>query len=256
MADYIEGRRAVIEALRTGMPMKCILMADNVKRDSLVNDILRKAKQRDVVVKTISRKKLDELSDRGSHQGFIAESIPFEYVNVTSIMDAAAQSAERFDGRALVVVLDHITDAGNLGAIARSAECVGASGIIIPNKRAARVTASTYKSSAGAIAHIPVSQVANITNTLERLKENGFWVAAATEHADGVIWDANLSGKIALVMGNEGEGVSRLVLESCDFAMALPQVGDIASLNVAQAATACMYEWLRQNRTEAEGKRG
>ena len=168
-------------------------------------------------------------------------------MNVTTILDAAKQSSAEHDGRALVVVLDHITDAGNLGAIARSAECVGASGIVIPNKRAARVTAATYKSSAGAISHIPVTQVANLVSTIERLKDEGFWVAAATEHASDLIWQSNLKGKIALVMGNEGEGVSRLVLENCDFGVKLPQVGEISSLNVAQASTACMYEWLRQN---------
>ena len=168
-------------------------------------------------------------------------------MNGSAIIEAAEASAAKHDGRALVVVLDHLTDAGNLGAIARSAESVGAAGIVIPNKRAARVTAATYKSSAGAISHIPVAQVANIASTLDRLKEEGFWVAAATEHAADVIWDANLKGKIALVMGNEGEGVSRLVLEHCDFGVKLPQVGDISSLNVAQASTACMYEWLRQN---------
>ena len=256
MADYIEGKRPVVEALRTQMPIKCVLVADNVQRDSLVNDILRKAKQRDIPVKTISRKRLDEISERGSHQGVMAEALPFDYVNGTAILKAAEASAEAHDGRALVVVLDHITDAGNLGAIARSAECVGASGIVIPNKRAARVTAATYKSSAGAIAHIPVAQVANIASTLDRLKEAGFWVAAATEHAADYIWDANLKGKIALVLGNEGEGVSRLVLEHCDFGVKLPQVGAVSSLNVAQASTACMYEWLRQNRTAAEGLRG
>ncbi len=256
MADYIEGKRPIVEALRTHVPMKCILMADNVQRDSLINDILRKAKKYDVPVKSISRKKLDEISERGSHQGVMAETKPFDYVNVTTILEAAEKSAAEHDGRALIVVLDHLTDAGNLGAIARSAESVGACGIIIPNKRAAHVTAATYKSSVGAIAHIPVSQVANISTCLDRLKKEGFWVAAATEHAQEYVWDANLKGRIVLVMGNEGEGVSRLVLESCDFGVKLPQVGDISSLNVAQASTACMYEWLRQNRTAAEGLRG
>lgn len=248
MADYIEGKRPVVEALRTSMPLKYILMADNLSQaDGLVRDIQRKAKNRNVPIKKVSKKKLDEISERGSHQGVMAEAEPFKYVNVTTILEAAAKSAEEYDGRALIVVLDHITDAGNLGAIARSAESVGAAGIIIPNKRAARVTAATYKSSAGAISHIPVSQVANIATCLDRLKEEGFWVAAATEHASDLIWQANLKGKIVLVMGNEGEGVSRLVLENCDFGVKLPQVGEISSLNVAQASTACMYEWLRQN---------
>ena len=237
MSDYIEGRRPVIEALRTEVPMKQILIAD----------ILRKAKNAGVPVKQISKKKLDEISERGSHQGVIAEAKPYEYVSMTDIINAAEISAATHDGRALVVVLDHITDAGNLGAIARSAESVGAAGIVIPNKRSARVTAATYKSSAGAISHVQVSQVANIVNTIERLKKSGFWIAAATEHASDFIWDANLKGKIALVMGNEGDGVSRVVLEACDFGVKLPQMGDISSLNVAQASTACMYEWLRQN---------
>jgi 23S rRNA (guanosine2251-2'-O)-methyltransferase len=247
MADYIEGKRPVIEALRTHVPLKYILMADNVNQDGLVKDIMRKAKNLEVPVKLVSRKKLDEISDHGSHQGFIAETKPFNYVNVSTILQQAEACAQEHNGRALIVVLDHITDAGNLGAIARSAESVGAAGLIIPNKRAARVTAATYKSSAGAIAHIPVSQVANIPSCLDRLKEEGYWVAAATEHAADVIWDANLKGKIVLVMGNEGEGVSRLVLQNCDFGVKLPMAGEIASLNVAQASTACMYEWLRQN---------
>ena len=252
MADYIEGKRPVVEALRTSVPMKCILLADNVKKDSLIEDILRKAKKFDVPVKTVSRKKLDEISDHGSHQGVMAETKPFQYVNVTTILEAAERSAAEHDGRALVVVLDHITDAGNLGAIARSAESVGAAGFIIPNKRAAHVTAATYKSSAGAISHIPVAQVANLSQAIDRLKEANFWVAAASEHAQDYIWDANLKGRIVLVMGNEGEGVSRLVLESCDFGVKLPKVGEVSSLNVAQASTACMYEWMRQNRAANE----
>ncbi len=245
--EYIEGKRAVIEALRTGILITGVLMADNLKRDSLVQDILRKAKNLQVPVKNISRKKLDEISEHGSHQGIIAVAKPFEYVNVTSILKQAEMSAQNNNGRALIVVLDHITDVGNLGAIARSAEAVGAAGIIIPNKRAARVTAAVYKSSAGAISHIPVAQVVNISNCLGRLQEKGFWAAAATEHAQDIIWDANLQGKIALVVGNESEGVSHLVLENCDFRVKFPQVGSVSSLNVAQAATACMYEWLRQN---------
>lgn len=247
MADYIEGKRPIIEALRTNVPMKRVLLADNAKRDPLIEDILRKARRFDVPVSTVSRKKLDELSERGSHQGVMAETKPFQYVNVTSILEAAEKSAAEQGGRALVVMLDHITDAGNLGAIARSAEAVGAAGIVIPNKRAAHVTAATYKSSAGAISHVPVTQVANLVQSMDRFKENGFWIAGASEHAEGSIWQSNLKGKIVLVMGNEGEGLSRIVQENCDFLVKLPQVGEVSSLNVAQASTACMYEWLRQN---------
>lgn len=247
MADYIEGKRPVIEALRTEVPMRRILMADNVKRDPLVNDIQRKAKRFGVEIQLVARKQLDDLSARGSHQGVIAEARPFGYTGINELIAQASAYAETHNGRALVVILDHLTDAGNLGAIARSAEAVGASGLVIPNKRSARVEATTYKSSAGAIAHMPVAQVANVVQAVALLQKAGFWVAGATEHASDLIWKTNLSGKIALVMGSEHDGLSRVVAESCDFLCKLPLEGAVASLNVAQAATACMYEWLRQN---------
>ena len=247
MADYIEGKRPVIEALRTGVPMRRIMMADNVKRDPLINDIQRKAKRFGVEIELVPRKALDDLSDHGSHQGVIAEAKPFRYLGINELIQQACAYADEHDGRALVVILDHLTDAGNLGAVTRSAEAVGASGIVIPNKRSARVEASTYKSSAGAITHVPVAQVSNIVQSIHRLQEEGFWVCAATEHTDDLVWNANLKGKIAIVLGNEHDGVSRLVLEHCDMYAKLPLEGEVASLNVAQAATAVMYEWLRQN---------
>ncbi len=247
MSELIEGKRPVLEALRTHVPMSSIMIADNLKRDSLVEDILRKARNADVEVKTVRRRLLDEKSERGSHQGVMAKPRPFNYAKLQEIIDAAqAQYEEK--GFALIVVLDHITDAGNLGAIARSAEIVGASGIIIPNKRSARVTAATYKSSAGAISHIPLAQVSNIAQALDSLKKEDFWVAGASEQARDCIWDSNMQGRIVLVMGNEGTGLSRLTKEHCDFLVSLPQAGEIGSLNVAQAATACMYEFMRQNR--------
>ena len=246
MAEYIEGKRPVIEALRTGVPAENVLMADNLKRDGLVQDILRKAKAADVPVKLVKRAKLDALSQRGSHQGVMMCTRPFEYSGLGELLQIATQQFEQ-RGHALVVMLDHITDAGNLGAIARSAEVVGAAGLIIPNKRSARITAATYKSSAGAIANLKVAQVANLAQSIERLKEDGFWVAGASERSSQNIWQSNLKGRICLVMGNEGEGLARLTMEKCDFLMALPQVGKTASLNVAQSATACMYEWMRQN---------
>lgn len=177
----------------------------------------------------------------------MALTTPFEYVGVREITDAAERAAAKNGGHALVLLLDHITDAGNLGAVARSADAVGASGIVIPSKRSVAVTAATYKSSAGAISHVPVARVASLVQAIERLKKEGFWVAACSEQAADVIWKSNLKGKMALIMGNENEGVSRLVLENCDFAVKLPMEGAVGSLNVAQAATACMYEWLRQN---------
>lgn len=247
MADYIEGKRAVIEALRTDVPLKKILLADNAKRDPLVGDILRKARQRDLRVETIPRAELDKKSSRASHQGVMAETVPFPYVGVGDIVGDALAYAEDHDGRALIVVCDHLTDAGNFGAVIRSAEAVGACGIVIPNKRSARVEATTYKSSAGAVAHLPLAQTSNIVSSLERLKKDGFWICACTEQSANELWEVNLKGKIALVLGNEHDGISQLVLEHCDMAGKLPMLGMVGSLNVAQAATACMYEWLRQN---------
>lgn len=246
MAEYIEGKRPILEAMRNGAPLAEILMADNQKQDPLTSDVLRKAKKNDIPVKKVPRKVLDEKSERGSHQGMMARTQGYPYVNLQEIVDAANKKAEQ-DGYALVVLLDHITDAGNLGAIARSAEVVGASGIIIPNKRSAHVTAATYKSSAGAISSMKVAQVANLKQAMERLKEAGFWIAGASEHAKESLWDANLKGKMGIVMGNEGDGLARLTQENCDFFVSLPQVGKTASLNVAQASTALMYEWMRQN---------
>ena len=242
MADYIEGKRPVIEALRAQMPMKCVMLADNLQQDGQVKDILRKARQFNVPVKTVTRRKLDDMSERGSHQGVMAQALPYPYSSFKEILRGAEKHAEEHDGNALIVVLDHITDAGNLGAIARSAEVVGASGVVIPNKRSAHVNAATYKSSAGAIAHLPIAQVANIAQFIDRLKKSGFWVAGASEKAPQCIWDTPMAGKLALVMGNEGTGLARLTQEQCDFLVSLPQAGNIASLNVAQAATACMCQ--------------
>ncbi len=247
MADYVEGKRPVIEALKADVPLKKILLADNAKREPMIEDIKRKARQRGVQVVEVPRAELDKKSARGSHQGVMAEAKPFPYVGIGDIVGAAQEHAAGHDGRALVVVCDHLTDAGNLGAIIRSAESVGASGLVIPNKRSARVDASTYKSSAGAVSHLPIAQTSNIVSALGRFKKEGFWVCAATEHSKNELWDVNLKGKIVFVFGNEHEGVSSLVLENCDMAGRLPMLGNVESLNVAQSATACMYEWLRQN---------
>jgi 23S rRNA (guanosine2251-2'-O)-methyltransferase len=248
MNEYIEGKRPVIEALRTEIPLREVLFADNVQHDGLIQDIDRKARAAHIPVKTVPRHTLDEQSARGSHQGVMALTRSFPYSGFNDILAIAHRQAADNGGHALIVVLDHITDEGNLGAIARSAEVVGAAGIILPNKRSAQVTAATYKSSAGAITHLAVARVANIGKALDRLKEEGFWVAGASERADQEIWDTDLRGPICLVMGSEGDGLARLTQTKCDFLIALPQVGQTASLNVAQSATACMYEYLRQNR--------
>jgi 23S rRNA (guanosine2251-2'-O)-methyltransferase len=252
MAEYIEGKRAVLEAFKVGVPAKCLYVADGMHGDKNVSELTKRAHKMGLSVKQVKRAEMDKRSERGSHQGIMLETRPFEYASGQDIIDAALVQASEQNGDALIVVLDHITDAGNLGAIARSAEVVGAAGLVIPNKRSARVTAATYKSSAGAVSHIPIAQVANIAQFIDRLKTNDFWVAGASEKASQCIWEAPMAGKLALVMGNEGAGLARLTQEHCDFLVSLPQAGNIGSLNVAQAATACMYEWMRQTRMNAQ----
>ena len=194
------------------------------------------------------RAQLDALSSHGAHQGIALEVGNFPYADVADILDRAGE------GPALVVVLDHVTDDGNFGAIVRSAEVVGAAGVIIANKRAAGVTVGSYKTSAGAVMHLPIAQVPNIARALDDLKAAGFWVGGASEHAEGSCWDAPFEGRVALVMGSEGDGISRLVLEKCDFLTKLPQRGMTESLNVAQATTALCFEWLRRNAGELMGE--
>ena len=201
-----------------------------------------------VRIKYVPRAQLDALSSHGAHQGIALEVGNFPYADVADILDRAGE------GPALVVVLDHVTDDGNFGAIVRSAEVVGAAGVVIANKRAAGVTVGSYKTSAGAVMHLPIAQVPNIARALDDFKAAGFWVGGASEHAEGSCWDAPFEGRVALVMGSEGDGISRLVLEKCDFLTKLPQRGMTESLNVAQATTALCFEWLRRNAGELMGE--
>lgn len=242
VGNYIEGRRAAAEALRTGFPIKRALIAQGVENEPAIRDLLAGLGDAGVSVKQVPRARLDEISSHGAHQGIVLEVGAFPYADLADIIARAGT------GTALVVVLDHVTDAGNFGAIVRSAEVVGAAGVVIPNKRSAEVTVATYKTSAGAVMHLPIAQVPNIARALDDLKDAGFWVGGATEHADDICWDAPFEGRVALVMGSEGDGISRLVLDKCDFTTKLPQFGQTESLNVAQAATALCFEWLRRNR--------
>lgn len=240
--DFIEGRRAVAEALRTGFPVKRALVAEGAGQDAKLAKLAADLKAAGIPVRQVPRAELDALSSHGAHQGIMLQVGRFPYASLQDVVAAAGE------GAALVLVLDHVTDDGNFGAIVRSAEVVGAAGVVIANKRAAGVSVATYKTSAGAVMHLPIAQVPNIARALDELKEAGFWVGGASEHAENLCWDEDMRGRIALVMGSEGEGISRLVLEKCDFTTKLLQKGKTESLNVAQAATALCFEWLRQNR--------
>lgn len=238
---YIEGRNAVSEALRARMPLQKIILASGTKPDKTLDDIKHRANRVQIPLITRSKNELDKLSERGAHQGVIAETTPFKFTPIEAVLRTDADKKA-----ALIIVLDHITDPGNLGAIVRSAEVIGASAVVIPKRRMAAITPAAWKAAAGAFAHVPLCQETNVARVLNLLQENGFWVAGASEKAKQDVWHAPLEGKIALVMGSEGKGLARLTQERCDFLVRLPQHGKVGSLNVAQATTAIAYEWLRR----------
>lgn len=239
--DLIEGRRAVAEALTVGIPLKnALVQAASGQKDQEIEALARQLEQEGIPVERVAKPVLDSLSSHGAHQGVIVRTQPFAYADLSEIIQRAGSE------NALVVVLDHVTDEGNFGAIVRSAEVVGAAGVVIANARAARVGVGAYKTSAGAVLHLPIAQVSNLPRALEELKAAGFWTCGSTEHATQSVWEASMGGRLALVMGSEGSGISRLMLEKCDFTCKLPQFGQVESLNVAQATTVMCYEWLRR----------
>jgi len=240
VSEVIEGRNAVLEALRAGAPITAVLLASG-SSGAAVDEIRRQAQARGIGVRTVSREVLGERSVRGAHQGVVAEVAPFAYTPFEELIEAVGEREH-----SLVVVLDHITDEGNLGAVARSAEVVGADALVIPKARSAGVGPAAYKTSAGALAHLPVVREPNLVRVLERLKDAGYWVAGASASAATLAWDAPLGGRLVLVMGSEGTGLSRLVEQACDFLVRLPVVGKVGSLNVAQAATVLAFEWARR----------
>ena len=241
--DLIEGRRAAVEALEAHVPIRRALVATGA--DRALSEVVSRLEAEGIAVEYVPKDRLDSRSSHGAHQGIMLETEPFAYAELADIVAASGT------GDALVLMLDHVTDEGNFGAIVRSAECVGASGVIVASARAARVSTAAYKTSAGAVLHVPLAQVPNLAQAAETLKEAGFWVGAATEHADEDVWSAPLEGRVCLIMGSEGSGVSQLLLKRADFLAKLPQLGRIESLNVAQATTALCYEWLRRKMSAA-----
>jgi len=243
--DLIEGRRATDEALDLGLPItRALVQKDGGQGDPALSQLAARLEASGIEVERVAKPVLDSLSSHGAHQGVMLRVRPYRYAELHDVLERAGE------GPALVIVLDHVTDEGNFGAIVRTAEVVGAAGVVVARARAARVGVGAYKTSAGAVMHLPIAQVSNLANALDELKEHGFWAGAATEHAHDVIWDAPLAGRVALVMGSEGSGISRLVREHCDFEFRLPQRGRVESLNVAQATTAIAYEWLRHCETD------
>lgn len=237
----IEGRNAVIEALRTGTTIDKIYLLKG-ETDAALGHIASTARSRGIVVVDADRRKLDGMSHTHSHQGVIALCAVREYVTPDEILRLAREKGES----PLVVVCDELTDPHNLGAVIRTAECAGAHGVIIPKRRSAGLTAIVAKTSAGAVSHLPVARVANIPSLLKELKDEGLWIFGADATGDRSLYEADLKGAAAIVIGSEGDGMGRLVREGCDFLVRIPMHGKINSLNASAAAAILLYEAVRQ----------
>jgi 23S rRNA (guanosine2251-2'-O)-methyltransferase len=237
----IEGRNAVIEALRAGENIDKIFILKG-ETDKTLGHIASKARAAGIVVVDADRRKLDNMSRTHAHQGVIALAAVREYVSVESILQAAEAKGEK----PLLVICDEISDHHNLGAIIRTAECAGAHGVVIPKRRSAGLTAVVAKTSAGAVAHVPVARVPNIPTLLKDLKKQGVWVFGTAANGTTNLYEADLKGAAAIVIGSEGEGMTRLAEENCDFLVSIPMRGKLNSLNASAAAAILLYEAVRQ----------
>ena len=239
--DTIEGRNAVIEALRSGRAIDKIFIAKG-ETDSTLGHIAARARDMAIPIVECDRRKLDFMSVTHSHQGVVAIAAVKSYSSVEDIFRAAEERGED----PFIVVCDDISDGHNLGAIIRSAECAGAHGVIIPKRRSAGLTAVVGKASAGAVEHMLIARVSNISSSLEDLKKRGVWIYGTAADGCSPLWETDFSGPLALVIGSEGDGMGRLVREKCDFIVSLPMHGKVGSLNASNAAAIVMYEVLRQ----------
>ena len=240
MENKIEGRNAVLEVLRAGKPIDKLYVLDGCP-DGPVRTIIREAKKGDTIINYVKKERLDQLSETGHHQGVIAMAASYEYATVEDILEKAKEKGEA----PFIFVLDNIEDPHNLGAMIRTANLAGAHGVIIPKRRAVGLTSTVARTSAGAINYTPVAKVTNLKQTMEQLKKEGMWFVCAD--MDGTpYYQMDLKGPMGLVIGNEGEGVSRLIKETCDFVASIPMKGDIDSLNASVAAGVLAFEIARQ----------
>ena len=240
MEDKIIGRNPVLEAIKANREIEKIFIKKGGAEGSIVS-IIKKAKEAGIIVTEVDKQKLDSMAEGGNHQGIIALAAVCEYVSVKDILDAAREKGKP----PFVIICDKITDPHNLGSIIRTANCVGADVIIIPKRNRVGLNSVVAKTAAGAIEYTPVARVTNIARTIDELKDEGLWIAGAD--MDGSkMYQTDLKGAIGLVIGSEGEGISRLVKEKCDFIVSIPMYGDINSLNASVAAAVLMYEISRQ----------
>lgn len=239
----IEGRNAVLEALRAQRPIDKVYIAKG-ETDYALNRIETSIRDMGVVVIRADRRKLDQMSVTGAHQGIIAVAAVKGYSTVEDILSIAKKRGEL----PLVIICDEISDPHNLGAIIRTAECAGAHGVIIPKRRSAGITTVVSKTSAGAVEHMAVARVPNIPAVIKQLKKEGLWIFGTAADGDTRLWDADFKTAAAIVIGSEGEGMGRLVSESCDFRVSLPMYGKVSSLNASASAAVLMYEVIRQRK--------
>ena len=237
----IEGRNAVIEALRAGTSIDKIYLQKG-ETDRTLGHIASTAREKGIVVVDADKRKLDFMSRTHAHQGVIALASVREYVSVADILNTAREKGEA----PLIVVCDEISDPHNLGAIIRTAECAGTHGVIIPKRRSAGLTSVVGKTSAGAVSYVPVARVPNIAALLKELQKEGVWVFGTAAEGTTTLYDADLKGPAAIVIGSEGDGMTRLVREGCDFLVSIPMKGKISSLNASAAAAILLYEAVRQ----------
>lgn len=243
--DKLIGRNPIMEGLRSGREIDKLLVAKGAAEGS-IKKIIAMAREKGIPVQQVERQKLNELAEGETHQGVIALAAAHHYVELEEILDKAKKKGTD----PFLIILDGILDPHNLGSIMRTADAVGVDGIIIPKRRAVGLTSVVAKTSAGAIEYVPVAKVSNIAQTIDKVKKMGIWVTGADMAGENDHYHANLQGPIALVIGSEGEGISRLVKEKCDFLVKLPMVGSISSLNASVAAGVLMYEVFRQRATK------
>ncbi len=248
MSGQIEGRNPVLEALRSGREINKLLVARGAREGS-IREVLRLARRAGVIVQEVDRSRLDAMAPGRNHQGVIALVAAHRYAEVEEILDRAAQAGED----PLILVLDGIEDPQNLGSLLRTADAAGVHGVIIPERRAAGLTETVAKVSAGAIEYVPVARVTNIARTLDELKEQGIWVVGTHQEGRELYHEAALTGPLAVVIGSEGKGIGRLVASKCDFMVRLPMLGHVTSLNAAVAGAILVYEVRRQRDLKAGG---
>ncbi|HEY3375649.1 MAG TPA: 23S rRNA (guanosine(2251)-2'-O)-methyltransferase RlmB [Candidatus Aquicultor sp.] len=239
--DTVEGRRPVYELLRSSRQVTRVLIAKNVKPSSAIKDIETLANKKGIRIDRVDGARLDEISQSRVHQGVIAQVEGYQYYSFADL----AHSLD-IGRNPVLLLLDGVTDPQNFGALIRTANAAGVAGIIVTKKRVAPVTAAVHKASAGATAYTKIAQVSNLVYTIEDLKEMGFWIVGTSDTANEYYFDADFKRPIAIVLGSEGKGISRLVAEKCDYLVAIPMKGEVASLNVSVAGAIVMYEALRQ----------